>query len=729
MKTNLKTLLFSLLIPLVILFFPSVVSADTCPNPSDNPCWVAKSPMPTARRDLGVATDSSGKIYAVGGYNGSGFVSTLEVYDPATDSWTTKSPVPVARNAMGFTFNPVNGKFYLAGGYNEGYFNDLLEYDPNGDNWLSKSSMQIPRGYFDLVQGINGKIYAIGGETSDGTVVDTVEEYDSATDQWTTKSSMPTGRSGPGVVAAPNGKIYVIGGHLDFRNNNINITTVEEYDPVNDTWVTKDPMSIARSVLGASINANGNIYAVGGFIGEGGLFELTNVVEEYNPITNTWATRTSFPVAIYSPGLALARDGNVYAMGGQTLNSAAINSNYAGISSSVIDLNVPLLKQTDPAWGGFVYDSAEKWAPPEPTDIARWGCALTSAAMVFRYHKITKLPNGIELTPGTLNAWLKNYTPLDPKADGYIRNGLVNWVALSRLSKLAKPQNPSFLFDALDYIRLGEDHNQLKTDLENNIPGVLGVNDDGHFIVAKGINNEDIFTINDPYDNFENLSAYSNSFKSLGRFIPSSTDLSYIMLVVDKEVDISVSSSSGELVGESFIQQPLENEETPGDFSGDSVRIFYLPDPESGDYQIVLSSNLVKNYLLDVYLYDKDANVDVKHFSGIVGSQDEDSFKIEFNKDDVEESSASTNITFDSLINNIKSLRHLGEIRNFGTYISILTKANVAKGLSANIRTKKASINLLKSIQREIERQRGRGVSENAYDILSNDLSHLINNL
>ena len=393
-------------------------------------------------------------------------------------------------------------------------------------------------------------------------------------------------------------------------------------------------------------------------------------------------------------------------------------------------LPVPLLKQTNPFWGGYTYDSANLWAPPEPTDIARWGCALTSAAMVFQYYGITKLPDGaIDLDPGTLNVWLKNYTPLDPEADGYIRNGLVNWLAISRLSKLAKDQNPTFEYDALDYVRFDEDHDQLKTDLENNIPGILEVNNKKHFVVAKGTNSEDIFTINDPFYDREDLSSYSNTFSSLGRFLPSNTDLSYLMLVVDEGVNISVSSPSGELVGESFVQQPLENEETPGDLSGDPLRIFYLPDPGSGNYELALSSSNNNNYDLDVYYYDIDGNVRINYFSGIVGQGDEDNYSLLFDKNNVDDSNSTKVVTFDSLIDDLLSLRASGDINNFGVYSSVLTKANVAQGRGENIGTKTASGNLLKSFQKEITKQKGKGVSETAFNILNNDIQVLIENL
>ena len=46
---------------------------------------------------------------------------------------------------------------------------------------------------------VNGKIYVIGGVTSNGVnqPLVTVEAYDPATDTWTKEGDMPTGRSDP----------------------------------------------------------------------------------------------------------------------------------------------------------------------------------------------------------------------------------------------------------------------------------------------------------------------------------------------------------------------------------------------------------------------------------------------------------------------------------------------------------------------------------------------------
>lgn len=211
----------------------------------------------------------------------------------------------------------------------------------------------------------------------------------------------------------------------------------------------------------------------------------------------------------------------------------------------ITDLNVSLFKQTDGAWGGGEYDSASLWNARDPR-IHSWGCAMTSAAMVFTYHGIKKLPDGSALNPGTLNAWLKS------QPDGYVGAGATNWLALQRLSKQAKAINTITTFDALQYKRSGFDKNQLTADIKNNIPGILQV--PGHFIVAKGIT-DDSFSINDPFYNRQTLKdGYANSFISLGRYVPSFTDLSYIMISTDSESDIKVYDRNGNELVSNFLK-------------------------------------------------------------------------------------------------------------------------------------------------------------------------------
>ena len=266
--------------------------------------WATKTPMPTAREHLSTGV-VNGVVYAVGGYNGT-VLTTVEAYDPVSDSWITKTPLPTLRAYE--SISVVNSILYVVGGdYGHGILNTVEAYDPASDTWTGKASMPTAR-YLLSTSEVNGVIYAIGGtfDTSiSGSALAKVEAYDPASNTWTTKASMPTARWGLATEVV-NGVIYAMGGY-DSSNNSVG--TVEAYDPVSDTWTTKTSMPTARDLLGASM-ANGVIYAVGGYNGT-----FLGTVEAYDPSSNTWATKASMPTARGALGTNLV-SGIIYAVGG-----------------------------------------------------------------------------------------------------------------------------------------------------------------------------------------------------------------------------------------------------------------------------------------------------------------------------------------------------------------------------------------------------------------------------
>ncbi|MHC4595708.1 MAG: Kelch repeat-containing protein [Planctomycetota bacterium] len=256
--------------------------------------WTRKADMPTARSCSTTAVN--GKIYAIGGNRNaySAALSTVEEYDPETNEWTTKSNMPTARMAHGACV--VEGKIYVIGGGRSASGSGLStveEYDPVSDTWRTKSDMPTARLVLSASV-VNGKIYAIGGKPVHGvSPLSTVEEYDPETDTWTTKADMPTARFGLSTCAV-NGKIYAIGG--DPGNSDatyIGLPTIEEYDPVMDTWTRKSDMPTARGYLSTSA-VNGKIYAIGGGLRLVRTYGLSTV-EEYDPVTDTWITKADMP--------------------------------------------------------------------------------------------------------------------------------------------------------------------------------------------------------------------------------------------------------------------------------------------------------------------------------------------------------------------------------------------------------------------------------------------------
>jgi N-acetylneuraminic acid mutarotase len=182
--------------------------------------------------------------------------------------------------------------------------------------------MPTPRGEVTAAT-VNGKIYVIGGQSYTANFkFRTVEEYDPVTDTWTTKADMPTARCSLAAVEL-NGKIYALGGN---GSGSVHLNTVEEYDPATNKWTTKAGMIRSRHGLSA-VTANGKIYAVGGIAGT----KVYSSVEEYDPATNTWKEWIVTPEVRFASrwfNASVYIDGNIYLAGGYFDNSGDTNKTF-----------------------------------------------------------------------------------------------------------------------------------------------------------------------------------------------------------------------------------------------------------------------------------------------------------------------------------------------------------------------------------------------------------------
>ncbi|MCL4354076.1 C39 family peptidase [Patescibacteria group bacterium] len=313
-------------------------------------------------------------------------------------------------------------------------------------------------------------------------------------------------------------------------------------------------------------------------------------------------------------------------------------------------LDVDDIKQTTFPWANMEYDSANRWSPTDPT-ISSWGCAITSANMILSYQGYKKLPDGTLLDPGSLNNWLKN------QPDGYLKNGWLNWLALTRLTMQSKSINQVTRFDALEYEKiLTEDKELLTNDIKNDMPDILEV--PNHFVVAKGISG-DTFIINDPsYSDRLDLTSYSNNFITLGRYIPSSTDLSYFMVVSNNNFDIKMKDSYGNYIGQQFIQNSMVNDSNNIQKNGDPIKTYYFKKPNSGDYKLEISSSEPNTYTVDLYFYNISGEVK-KMFQQGVSNVTPSLINIYLDKNDLNNIKKSKVVSFEILINDIKYLHDL----------------------------------------------------------------------
>jgi N-acetylneuraminic acid mutarotase len=140
---------------------------------------------------------------------------------------------------------------------------------------------------------------------------------------WRARSPMPTARN-HAAIGVVNGKIYVIGGRLGaaFIGIASNTDVVEEYDPATDSWgAVRARMLTARSASAWGTHG-GRIYVAGGEYQNAQLMAAFRALEAYDPATNQWVSLPSMPIPRH--GLAGAMVGNRLHLVGGDVQSAGI---------------------------------------------------------------------------------------------------------------------------------------------------------------------------------------------------------------------------------------------------------------------------------------------------------------------------------------------------------------------------------------------------------------------
>jgi hypothetical protein len=126
--------------------------------------WTTKTPMPTPRMGPACAVIRD-TIYVFGGSTsiGGGATTVNQSYDPATDIWATELNMPTPRYCLGgWAFNDI---VYALGGYDYYSYHTTLEvYDPVSNSWISDAPMQYARQSIavGLVNSCD-RVYIVGG--------------------------------------------------------------------------------------------------------------------------------------------------------------------------------------------------------------------------------------------------------------------------------------------------------------------------------------------------------------------------------------------------------------------------------------------------------------------------------------------------------------------------------------------------------------------------------------
>jgi N-acetylneuraminic acid mutarotase len=287
------------------------------------------------------------------------------------NSWTTKQPMPTARSGLGVAV--ASGKIYAIGG--DGGSNVTEEYNPVTNMWTAKKPMPTGRGRFGIAVYQN-KIYVIGGKTANGFTAAN-EVYDPLTDTWETKASLPRGGRAELTASVVNGKIYVVGGYfvgLYLVSSNV----LDVYDPETDTWTTKSPMPATVYSCSSAVVDN-KIYVIENSFGT----RVGSLNQIYDTENDSWSYGRSIPVgvagAVAAATTAVFAPKRIYVIGGDASTNSS-NQVYnpennawsigAQLSMSRTYLGVAVIDDTLYAIGGRDSDGASVDANEQYTPFA-----------------------------------------------------------------------------------------------------------------------------------------------------------------------------------------------------------------------------------------------------------------------------------------------------------------------------------------------------------------------
>lgn len=277
---------------------PSTERAGNEPSASerragDRLTWRTLPPAPTARTEVTAATDGE-RILVVGGFDGSGdTISTVEIFDPATETWSSGPDLPVAVNHAMAAF--LGGTFYVVGGYTGPGLSNPSQgvFGLRDDHWEELDPLPEPRAAGGAAAA-DGLLHIVGGVGPRG-LADAAFVLDPARGRWETLEGPPTARQHLGVAGFED-QVFVVGGRTGGIGSNLQVA--EGYDIASEQWQGLADMPTARGGIGATATANGFIVAPGGEADT--TFEE---VEAYDVAAAEWRSLPDMPTPRHGLGV------------------------------------------------------------------------------------------------------------------------------------------------------------------------------------------------------------------------------------------------------------------------------------------------------------------------------------------------------------------------------------------------------------------------------------------
>jgi N-acetylneuraminic acid mutarotase len=186
--------------------------------------WSSEAAMPTALCSAdAVVVDNI--VYLVGGYDGTNALTTVQSYNPATNTWTVQESLLSPKNAA--AAGAIGKTTIVASG---GYINsegeataDTEAYDIATNTWSELAADTTPRNA-QCFGAVGANLFIAGGSPP----TNLNQSFKLAKDKWATLTPIPQTTSYPTSIAYK-GKLYCISGESSWLGTMLN--NVQIYQP------------------------------------------------------------------------------------------------------------------------------------------------------------------------------------------------------------------------------------------------------------------------------------------------------------------------------------------------------------------------------------------------------------------------------------------------------------------------------------------------------------------
>jgi hypothetical protein len=271
-------------------------------DPATN-TWTTVLPMSTPRsRPLAIVLPS-GKFLVAGGFdNTNTTLTSAEIYDPVANTWTPTGALPVAMVAEAgapilITAGPNAGNVLVAfnGDGHGTFYNQSFIYNVVAGTWGSAAA--IPARFDGTTIGLaSGNILGVGCRALSAPVGNEIHSalWDPATNTWSNKADLLVATRGPGVVqlnAGPSSGSVLVAGGLNASTNQ-SLSDVQLYDPTANSWSIVSSMAVPRSEFALDYMSDGRIIALGGiWVGNG----VQSSAQIFDQPTLSWTSVPDLP--------------------------------------------------------------------------------------------------------------------------------------------------------------------------------------------------------------------------------------------------------------------------------------------------------------------------------------------------------------------------------------------------------------------------------------------------